>query len=57
LFTSWLDLLVFNTAREECWAILVSHVLIDEEGKDLTVFHTHISNIFVVRIEVAILYL
>jgi hypothetical protein len=50
-------LLELNTAGQESWAVLVGHVLIDEECEDLTVLYTHISNIFVVRIEVTILYL
>jgi hypothetical protein len=57
LLASGLHLLVLNTASKESRAVLVGHVFIDEESKDLTILNTHISNIFVIGIEIAILYL
>ena len=55
LFTPWLHLLILNAACEESRAVLISHVLIDKEGKYLTVLNADISNIFVIGIEVAII--
>jgi hypothetical protein len=55
LFTPWLHLLILNTACEESRAVLIGHVLIDKEGKNLSVLNADISNIFVIRIEVAII--
>lgn len=50
-------MLILNTACQESRAVLVSHVLVNKEGKYLSVLYTNISNIFVVRIEITIIYL
>jgi hypothetical protein len=57
LLASRFDLLVLNTACQKGRAVLVSHVLINKEGKDLSILYTHVSNIFVVGIEITIFYL
>jgi hypothetical protein len=57
LLASWFYLLILNTACQEGRAVLISHVFVDEEGEYLSVLYTNISNIFVVRIEITIIYL